>query len=369
VPAEVSNAFAVWPTVYARQLATLSGEAVPDLVLLDSRWTAALAKADVLADLAPLLRTERWFEPGAYAGDVLAAGRVRGRQLGLPLAVFADTLLYDAKAFQAQGVKPPRADWLWSELVGTAQALTRRGRWGLYLRATGSARPFESSPSPWTIAWQRGASLVDRDGVGMTLSEPGLLEALEFLADLVHRQAVARPPDPDTSIAEVMAQRETAMAATFNGQQVSWRTPQLDGFAPATWPLGTRPGQDDGVFGIVPLMAGVPRNAPRRDLALEALGALAGAVAEAVLMPAARRPANAPPPTGEVLPAEEAAVMERSRASARFLPGDFPYFAVAQLLDDELVMPVLTGRKRPEQAAADAQPALNRRLADFVRIS
>lgn len=231
VPPEVSNAFATWPTVYARQLATLSGKAVPDLVLLDSRFAAALAKADVLADLGPLLRTERWFRAEDYAGDVLAAGRVRGRQLALPLAVFADTLLYDSRAFEAGSVAPPRPDWLWSDLLGSAQALTGPGRWGLYLRATGSARPFEASPSLWTIAWQRGASLIDRDGLGMTLTEPGMLDALEFLADLVGRHAVARPPDPETSIAEVMAQREVAMAATFNGQAVSWRTPQLAGFA------------------------------------------------------------------------------------------------------------------------------------------
>lgn len=123
------------------------------------------------------------------------------------------------------------------------------------------------------------------------------------------------------------------------------------------------------MFGFAPMMAGIPRNAPRRDLAVEALGALAGAVAEAVLMPAARRPASVPLPGAGALTGEDAAAMERARASARFLPGDFPYFAVAHLLDHELVGPVAAGRKTPAQAAADAQPLVARRLADFTRTS
>jgi ABC-type glycerol-3-phosphate transport system substrate-binding protein len=329
VPPAVANAFAVWPPVFANQLTTLTREATPDLVLTDSRWVAALGKADVLVDLAPLLRGERWFQADAYAGDALATGRVRGRQLGIPLGVWAEALLYDAG----------------------------RGRWGLFLDR-------DPSPSLWTLAWQLGASLVAPTGLAVTLGEPATLRALQLLDDFVRKLGVARPPEGDPpSALEVMAQRDAAMLGLHAGQTVFWRLKL------ATWPTGDRPGGGGGVFGYAPMMVGIPRNAPRRDLSMEALGALVENVAEGVMMPAGRRTPGAAPGAAEQLTPEDAAVLERIRAAARFLPGDFPYFAVQQLLVDELFVPMLSGRKKPEQAAADAQSAIDRRLADFARAS
>jgi ABC-type glycerol-3-phosphate transport system substrate-binding protein len=362
VPPAVSSSFAVWPPVYAAMLGTLSGEAVPDLVLVDSRWVAACARADILTDLTPLLRTERWFDPDAYGGGVLGTGRVRGQQVALPLGLWAEALLYDGRAFATDGVPPPRPDWLWTDLLAAAQALTRRGRWGLALpRDT-------QSPGLLTLAWQHGASVVGRDGTSLSLAEPGLLEALRFLGDLVQRRGLARSPTPDPpTILESMAQREAAMVGASVGPPVWWRQPRFEGFALATWPAGERAQDQGGAFAYAPLMVGVPRGAARRDLAFEALGALAEAIPEGVPIPAGRRAAGAAPGVGDQMSAEDRAVMDRVRASARFLPGDFPYYAVAQAIEDELVVPVLTGRKKPEQAIADARPAMERRLAGLAR--
>lgn len=362
VPPAVSNAFAVWPARFASMLTTLSGESTPDLVVVDSRWVAACARADLLVDLTSLLRAESWFAADAYAGDVLAAGRVRGRQVALPLAVLADGVLYDAGVVQDRGVAPPRADWLWPEVVAAAQALTWRGRWGMALPRDAP------SPSVWTLAWQRGAAVVERDGAAMAVSEPGLVEGLRFPGDLVNRLGVARAPEPDPpTVLETLAQRAAAIVGVVHGQSLFWRQPRFAGFAPATWPTGERLGDRSGVFAYAPLMVGVPRGAPRRDLSIEALGALAGAVPEAVLMPAGRRTPGAAPGVAAQMSPDDAAALDRLRADARFLPGDVPYFALAQTLEEELVLPVLAGKKRPEQAVADARSAIDRRLSDFAR--
>jgi len=349
----VANAFANWPSVYVEQLGTLGGDSIPDLVVVDSRWLIAAAKADVLVDLNPLLRAEKWFEPAAY-GDCLAAGRARGRQLALPLAVWTDALVYDAGAFKAEGVRPPRPDWGWTELLAAAQSLTKPSRWGLALDRD------PPSTALLTLGRQRGASIA-----GGALTEPALLDALRFLGDLVHRQKVApaleaNPP----SVLEVMAQRQAAMVGIVLGSQNYWHEPRFQGFEAATWPPGDRPGQG-GVHAYAPLMLGVPRSTPRRDLSMEALAALAATVPDAALIPAGTRtPGGAPGVLDQVTPAD-AAAYDRARADARFLPGDFPYFAVSAMLD-ELVLPVLAGRKTPEQSAADVAPRIAAKLVDYA---
>jgi ABC-type glycerol-3-phosphate transport system substrate-binding protein len=362
VPLAVSNAFAVWPSVFATQVGLLPGDSAVDLVLVDSRWISACGKADVLLDLAPILRGERWFDAKTYPGEVLAAGRARGRQLALPLGLHADALLYDDRAFRADRVHPPRADWLWPELVAAARSLTRRERFGLALVRDAP------SPSLWTLLWQRGTSAIRDEGSAMDFAEPGMVDALRFLGDLVHRHAVARSPDPDPpTLLATMAQRDAAMAGVYAGQPVFWRQSRFEGFALTTWPTGERASDLGGVHAYAPLMIGIPRNAPRRDLAIEALGALAGAVPEGVPLPAGQRTVGTAIERSDLLSAEEVAALARMRAAARFLPGDFAYFAVSQLIEDELVAPVLAGRKRPEQAIADARPALEARLREFAR--
>jgi hypothetical protein len=203
----------------------------------------------------------------------------------------------------------------------------------------------------------------------MTLAEPATLRALQLLDDFVHKLGVARPPEADPpSAIEVMAQRDAGMLGFVAGQTVFWRQSRFDGFTLATLPAGDRADGAGGVFGYAPIMLGIPRTAPHRDLSVEALGALVENVAEGVMMPAGRRTQGAAPGAAEQLAPEDATVLERVRAAARFLPGDFPFYAVQQLLVDQLFVPMLSGRKKPEQAAADAQAALDLRLADFARV-
>jgi hypothetical protein len=66
-----------------------------------------------------------------------------------------------------------------------------------------------------------------------------------------------------------------------------------------------------------------------------------------------------------VLSGEDVAGMEAALASARFLPGDTPYFRIASAVARELTLPVLMGEKRPEQAANDAQAVVDKLLAEF----
>jgi ABC-type glycerol-3-phosphate transport system substrate-binding protein len=346
--------FTVWPPYHAAALAAMTDEAAPDLLAVDSRWIAVLGRTDLLRDLAPILNGVGWFKAEEYVSNALEAGRVRGKQLALPMATYMDAMLYDARAFADAGVRPPRPDWRWPDLLDAARALTRPGRWGIQVSDWG--------PQLWTAAWQWGADVVSRDGARLELREPGTIGALAYMADLVHRHKVAMPVDASTASGYLaaMALREVAMSGGGFGGAAWWRTPRTETFHVVPWPAADR----RVAYAWSPLMLGIARGTRQPDLALEGLGALAEAARQTMLLPV-RQGWPDLKSINLVLSAEDVAGMESALGAARFLPGDMPYFRVATAVARELTLPVLTGEKRPAQAANDAQAVVDKLLAEF----
>jgi ABC-type glycerol-3-phosphate transport system substrate-binding protein len=346
--------FTVWPPYHAAALAAMTGEAIPDLLAVDSRWIAVLGRTDLLRDLMPILNGTKWFKAEEYVSNALEAGRVRGKQLALPLVTYVDAMLYDARAFAEAGVKPPRPEWRWPDLLDAAKALTRPGRWGVQISDWG--------PQLWTAAWQWGADVVSRDGSRLELREPGTIGALAYLADLFHRHRVTAPVDGGTAsnYLAAMAQREVAMSGGQVGGTAWWRTPRTETFHVAAWPAADR----RVAYAWSPLMLGIARGTSQPELALEGLAALSDAALQGLLLPA-RKGAPSLKEINLVLSGEDVTGMDAALASARYLPGDMPYFRVAPTIARELMLPVLMGEKRPEQAASDAQGAVDKLLKEF----
>jgi hypothetical protein len=115
------------------------------------------------------------------------------------------------------------------------------------------------------------------------------------------------------------------------------------------------------VFGDVTALVGVPHAAPDVDRAIEGLRVLAEANGK-VPYAATRQSVEELRRAAPGLTAEDAAAVTAAFAAARFFPADLPYLTVAARLEQELVLPVLVGAKRPLQAAADAQA-----VADAIR--
>jgi multiple sugar transport system substrate-binding protein len=348
-----------WPEAYAVALGQMTGRDAPDLVLADSRWLSALGKANVLRDLAPLLHGEQWYNPDDFLGNALRAGQVRGRQLALPLLASAEVLLYDRRAFQDQGISLPQPGWTWSEFTSAARALrspggpTGRGRWGAFVTP--------AAPSLWTMAWQWGAQLISASGEQVDFTEPGTIEALEFLSDLIHRDNIAPPVDARSAsrFAEALGQREAAMLGTFVGGLVWWRTSTHEGYQ-----LAELPARRPIVVGHIPIMVGIHRRAPDEGRSIVALRALLEASKQTMVLPT-RRGISDLRKLNSFLTENDALVLSGAVESARFLPGDLPFFQISPIVERDLVLPVLTGRRTPRQAAEDAQPSIDNAVRRF----
>jgi hypothetical protein len=149
------------------------------------------------------------------------------------------------------------------------------------------------------------------------------------------------------------------MASMVLSGPVWWHAGNYDGTE-----LAELPEQRRGVLGTAPILVAVPRGAPDLKHSLNALRGLVEAAPSALLLPARR---NGPPlrQMNTFLTEADATTLGSALGALRFLPGDFPLTQLAPLLDRELMLPALTGRKPPRVAVRDAQAVLERRLADL----
>jgi len=149
------------------------------------------------------------------------------------------------------------------------------------------------------------------------------------------------------------------MAGTFARGPIWWHAPNFAGTE-----LIEVPEQRRGLLAVAPIMVAVSRAAPDPKHSLNALRGLVDGATTTMLLPARR----GGPDLREInrfLGESDAAVMRSALAAARFLPGDFPLGRLTPFLDRELLLPVLSGRKASLRAARDAQPLLEKKLADL----
>lgn len=166
----------------------------PDLFRTETAGHAFFASRRQSAVLDPFMRRDKYdlsdFFPAAW--DLW---RWQGRYYGVPFLGIRIVYYNRSLAQQVGARKPPATwrdnSWTWDALVDVLRAVTVRqgtsaSRWGADL---GTAR---RDWQPWV--WSNGGELFDRDGSRVLLGEPSAVEALQFLADLIHRHRVAPTP-------------------------------------------------------------------------------------------------------------------------------------------------------------------------------
>ncbi|MEV7090733.1 ABC transporter substrate-binding protein [Streptomyces sp. NPDC093085] len=234
---EVQTSFAGYDA-YKQKLATqAAGGDAPDVMQLDYRMIDQYATGGVLLDLSsqPVVRTEE-IDPG-----LLATGAVGGVQYALVQARGTEAVVYDAKAWRAAGVAPPRAGWSWEEWARSMRELTAR------TGKPGSVDPGQSEDCFEVWLRGRGKSLyTEGGGLGFTAAD---LERWWSFADGLRREGVVSPAEQTTqldgSVENTPLGRGTALS-DFN-----WDAPS-SGFTALVADgvtLAPMPGGEDGTPG------------------------------------------------------------------------------------------------------------------------
>jgi multiple sugar transport system substrate-binding protein len=118
----------------------------------------------------------------------------RGIYYGLPRDNDTKVIYYNKTLFNEAGLQPPANGWTWSDLRYLAQELTRRDA---NERTFQYGFAFEAETWWLLFVWQNGGDLVDHPyhPTRVRLGEPAAIDAVQFLADLIHVDRSTPPTD------------------------------------------------------------------------------------------------------------------------------------------------------------------------------
>ncbi|MCS7177836.1 MAG: sugar ABC transporter substrate-binding protein [Anaerolineae bacterium] len=181
---------------YTRLLTQIAAKDAPDIMQIGDDAVPMFASKGALLPLEDYIKGTYPLDTQMYLPGVLDPGRWEGKLWLLPKDFTPLGVYYNKKIFDQFGVAYPQDGWTWTDLLQTAQALTRDvdgdGKtdiWGIQLTANWTTG-FEY----WVAA--AGGRLISEDGkrfVGY-MDSPETIAAVQFFADLYNKYKVAPPP-------------------------------------------------------------------------------------------------------------------------------------------------------------------------------
>jgi multiple sugar transport system substrate-binding protein len=148
---------------------------------------------------------------------------------------------YNTKLFADAGVPAPDPNWTWEDFLATAQKLTKGdGSSKIY----GYGLPwFNFAMHPWYLT--NGTYPVTADYAHSNLNDPKMIEAAQFVSDLVHKHGVS--PDPiGLNVYDQFAAGRFAMVGAGRWPVTGWVKAGFTDFDVVPWP---RKATADTVFG------------------------------------------------------------------------------------------------------------------------
>lgn len=165
---------------------------LPDTFLMEESWRHFWLNG-MLEPLDKYVRQTK-LDVDDFVGPLYQEG-IRNGKLWVMSAARSTPLFYYNKLAWREANLPERAPETWDQLVEWGRRLVRKEGDRVVRHA------FQSRTSLWTsmaAIWQFGGRLSD-DSFKVTVAEPPAARAAQFLADLVHRQQIARADSAGTA--------------------------------------------------------------------------------------------------------------------------------------------------------------------------
>ncbi len=135
----------------------------------------------------------RWV--AGFMPAYLKSAQVDGKLWSAPFQRSTAVLYWNKKAFAESGLDPEKYPTTWEEMVRYGKAVLRKDTSGRTTR-WGVGIPGNVGSSQWlfgALAAQNGATLFKEDGTQVTLTDPRVVEALQFWIDLSKTEGVHPP--------------------------------------------------------------------------------------------------------------------------------------------------------------------------------
>ena len=238
--------------IHAKMLPAVAGGVPPDLSIFDRFLVASYGARGAFLPLDGLVRRD-----GLRAEDFFSAPWEEcfygGRQFAVPYDTDVRVLYYNRALFREAGLDPDRPPRTWSELRDCSARLTRRRPNGR-LDQVGYAPVYGNLGSLYLYGWQKGGEFLSPDGRTVTLGDPRVVAALQWLSDFVRDYGIdnmmslqsgfgmdAQNPFITGKIAMVVLDVGELSTVQRYGKHLDWAAapcPYADDGVPATWSGG-----------------------------------------------------------------------------------------------------------------------------------
>lgn len=172
-----------------RATVQMAAGSAPDVISGFDHWFRAWLEQGQALDLTPYL-------PAGYLDDFVPTHvqlfNIDGRQLALPLYTGISALYYNQDMFEAIGLSAPDAGWNWDDLLEAARKLTKRDATGMVTTYGTDVQVAWDRVVLWI--WENDGNVIDEGafvGRQVNFNTPEVVEAVQFLQDLIHSYEVA----------------------------------------------------------------------------------------------------------------------------------------------------------------------------------
>ena len=179
-------------------IADMAADTPPEVVLV--QYPEVPKVQPMLTNLTPYMKRDKFPEKDFFPGSI-DQYRFGGNVYALPIDFPIRAVLYNATMFQERSIKPPPTSWddpgwSWEDYAEAARRATR----------IDGARPEETV---WGVRWgvnlpglfetyffliNNEARFLNAEGTECLLTQPGAVETLQFMQDLIQRWRVAPTP-------------------------------------------------------------------------------------------------------------------------------------------------------------------------------
>lgn len=228
-----------------KALTAAKAGAPPTIAVLLATDIYTFLDEDVIVPIDGLVKTDAdraWL--GGFMPAFLKSAQVGGKLWSIPFQRSTAVLYWNKKAFAESGLDPEKYPTTWDEMVAYGKAVLRKDASGKVTR-WGVGIPGNVGSAQWlfgALAAQNGAVLFNENGTETYLSDPKVVEALQFWVDLSKVHGVHPPGIQEwgTTPADFLEGR-IAMIWTTTGNLVNIRRNASFDFGVAPYPGKVRP--------------------------------------------------------------------------------------------------------------------------------
>lgn len=193
----------------------------PDIMEMQTSWIPSYQATGKLRDITAIVKGSgldlKDFIPAA-----LGAATVDGKIYGLPYQAEALSMFYNKNAFREVGLDPEKPPQTWTELLASAQKLTRTTANGTRLYGYGIAGGGPGGQSNTVYRslpyiWMNGGDIVSADLKSSPINSPQAVEAVRFYTDMFLKHKVSPPSTLENGGLELRRLFQAGTVAMFQG--------------------------------------------------------------------------------------------------------------------------------------------------------